>query len=83
MTIAARISHRLGFCPEEEAEELREAVLETGLPTDPPPFPKMKWTGALEVDKKSREGMIRFVFLRRIGEVTVQAVRPKELTALL
>lgn len=79
MVVAARLSERLGFCSRAEAERVRGAVAEAGLPTEAPRFPKGRWRSALEVDKKSRGGMIRFVFMTRVGEVVTQPVAPKEL----
>ncbi|HSA58939.1 MAG TPA: 3-dehydroquinate synthase [bacterium] len=79
MVTAARLSERLGFCSRAEAERVRGAVAEAGLPTEAPPIPKARWRAALEVDKKSRGGMIHFVFMTRVGEVVTQPVAPKEL----
>ena len=79
MVVAARLSERLGFCSKTEAERVRGAVSAAGLPTACPRFPKARWKTALEVDKKSRGGMIHFVFMTRIGEVTTQPISSKEL----
>lgn len=81
MVIAARLSERLGFCSKAEAETVRRAVEAAGLPTTCPRFPSERWQAALEVDKKSRGGMIHFVFMKRIGEVATQPIAPKELVA--
>lgn len=75
MVLAGQISHRLGFCPEDEFLSLREAIRETGLPVTPPHFSRQEWTRALKVDKKSLGGMIHFVFLKRIGEVVVKPIQ--------
>ena len=83
MSIAAKLSHHFGFCPREQALELSDAIQESGLPTEAPRFTAAQWNRALEVDKKTRGGMIHFVFMRRIGEVTVQPTRPSELVKCL
>ena len=80
MSIAAKLSHHFGFCSREQALELSNAIQEAGLPTEAPRFTAAQWNRALEVDKKTRGGMIHFVFMKQIGEVTVQPVRPQELT---
>jgi 3-dehydroquinate synthase len=79
MVVAARLSERFGFCSRDDAERVREAVSAAGLPTQAPRFPKTRWRAALEVDKKSRDGMIHFVFMKRIGEVVTQPVAPGDL----
>ena len=79
MTIASALSERLGFCSRAEAEKVRNAVVAAGLPVAWPRFPAARWRAALEVDKKSRGGMIHFVFLKRVGEVTTHPVSAKEL----
>lgn len=79
MGIAARLSERLGFCSREEAERVQKAVEAVGLPTVWPRLPKARWRAALDVDKKSRGGMIHFVFMKRIGEVVTQPIAAKEL----
>lgn len=79
MVIAARLSERLGFCSKDQADRVREAVAAAGLPTAAPRYPKARWQAALEVDKKSRGGMIHFVFMKRVGDVVTQPIAPKEL----
>jgi len=81
MVIAARLSERLGFCARSEADSVRRAVETAGLPTKAPRFSARHWQAALEVDKKSRGGMIHFVFMKRIGEVITQPIAAKELVA--
>ncbi len=79
MTIAARLSHEMGFCSKKDAEEIETGVRALGLPTKPPSFAPSEWTRALEVDKKSRDGMIHFVFAKGIGQVTIVPTRPATL----
>lgn len=83
MHLAAWISQRLGFCTRETAMEMEDGIRKMDLPLIPPSFAKQDWIRALEVDKKSREGMIQFVFLKRIGEVVVDSISPRELVKLL
>jgi 3-dehydroquinate synthase len=79
MALAATISHRLGFCSEAAAGEVRRGIERIGLPADLPRFPRKEWLRSIEVDKKSREGMIHFVFLKEIGQVVVQPIAPEDL----
>lgn len=83
MSLAGRISARLGSCLDEESQRLSGAIRQIGLPADPPRFSPRRWVEALAVDKKSRQGMIHFVVLRKIGEVTVSPISPNDLVKLL
>ncbi len=79
MAIAAELSHRMGFCGPAEAGALVEAIRKTGLPTHIPTFSRAQWVRALEVDKKSRDGKIHFVFMKKIGEVVASPVSAADL----
>lgn len=87
MLIAAKLSHLFGYCSQEEALKLSKVIQEAGLPTEIPRFTVNQWKQSLEVDKKAQDGMIHFVFIKRIGEVSVQPTHPaqliKRLTTLL
>lgn len=83
MALAARISWRLGFCPESEFQGVAKGIRSVGLPTVPPPYPKSAWLRALKVDKKARDGMIHFVFMKRIGEAAAHPIAPRELLEAL
>ncbi len=83
MGIAARLSCRRGFCPPEAADRLLKGLAAVGLPASAPSFSKAAWTRALEVDKKGRDGMIHFVFMRTVGEVFVAPAKPADLIKLL
>lgn len=79
MAIAAHVSHRLGFCAEAEKTAVFDGLKEIGFSLKPPSFSKAEWIRALRVDKKSRGGMIHFVFLRRIGDVAIQPISAEDL----
>lgn len=83
MVIAARISQKLGVCQAAEAKILEETLRSVGLPVLAPKFPVSSWKSAIEVDKKSRGGMIHFVAMKKLGEVEVIPLAPKDLVKLL
>ena len=79
MVFAARRSEELGFAPEGTAARLAKLLVRAALPTELPSFPRRAYLGAMGVDKKRREGEIRFVVLRRIGRAEVVALRPADI----
>jgi len=79
MAEAARISRRLGLCAPEEVDRLVEVLRRLGLPTELPPFDPERYREVIRLDKKVREGRVRFVALRRIGEVQLVSLRPEEI----
>lgn len=79
MMAAARVSEKLGLCRSEDSESLQDVLRAVGLPTELPAFSRGQWVRALAVDKKSRGGKIRFVFMKRPGVVAVQPISPVEL----
>jgi len=83
MVIAARISHRLGYCREMTARRIRQRLIDLSLPVDAPKFPPGRWLEAIQVDKKSEGGMIHFVFVKEIGTVVTAPTDPRELVTHL
>ncbi len=67
MVYAARRSEELGLAPEGIAGQIEGLLRRFGLPTELPRFPREAYLAALRVDKKQRDGQIRYVVLRRIG----------------
>jgi len=67
MVYAARRSEELGLAPGGTAQRIEELLRRFGLPTELPRFPRDAYLAALGVDKKKRDGRIRYVVLRRIG----------------
>jgi len=70
MIAAAKISERLGFLQKDEVNQLELLLHEAGLPVRVPEFnreEKEKLLEAIKHDKKVRDGKIRFVLLKAIG----------------
>ncbi|MEX0963445.1 MAG: 3-dehydroquinate synthase [Pseudohongiellaceae bacterium] len=73
MTMAADLSHRLGWIDRSAAQRIRE-VLEKkfGMPVLPPADISVeKYLDLMMSDKKAESGKIRFVLLRAIGTAVV------------
>jgi 3-dehydroquinate synthase len=73
---AARRSEELGYAPEGTAARIQALLRRFGLPTELPPFSREAYLGALEVDKKRRDGRIRYVVLRGIGRAEAVPLTP-------
>ncbi|MDD5339038.1 MAG: 3-dehydroquinate synthase [Dehalococcoidales bacterium] len=74
MMSAARLSRRLGFLQARDIELLDRLILLAGLPVNLPPLNYARQEKLLESikhDKKVRDGKIRFVLLRNLGEAFV------------
>ncbi len=67
MVYAARRSESLGLAACGTAERVEALLRRFGLPTELPRFSREAYLAALRVDKKKRNGRIRYVVLRRIG----------------
>jgi 3-dehydroquinate synthase len=79
MAYAALRSEELGLAPAGTALRLRELLARCGLPTDLPPFSRGAYLGALRVDKKRKDGRIRYVVLRAIGKADTVPLTPAEI----
>jgi 3-dehydroquinate synthase len=68
MVAAARVSRALGRCGDEPVDRLERLLKRAGLPTDiPDGLTPAALALAMQYDKKSADGRIRFVCLREIG----------------
>jgi 3-dehydroquinate synthetase len=74
MAVIAEISLNLGLCSAADAKDIRELITSYDLPTDPPPFSVERYLGAMERDKKMKEGVLRLILNRGIGDCIIQEV---------
>jgi 3-dehydroquinate synthase len=80
MVAAARVSHALGRCPADVVERLVRLLKRTGLPTDiPAGLTPAALALAMQTDKKSAGGRIRFVCLEAIGRTTFVELTGQEI----
>jgi 3-dehydroquinate synthase len=83
MMVAARLATRLGLAPPEVGERLERVLAQLGLPRCRAELPAAvdveALLGVLGRDKKVREGRVRWVLPRAIGEVTVTDEVPEGL----
>ena len=74
MMAAARISQHLRFLHSKDIALLNGLIIQAGLPVDLPPLNDAQKENLLELikhDKKVRNGKIRFVLLKNIGEAFI------------
>ena len=86
--LAFRLSARLGLCTDEEAERVVRHIAETGLPAElrvlNRRFSAAALIGHMRRDKKVRDGALRFVLVRGIGQAfTSDDVPVQTVTELL
>lgn len=70
---AARLSSNLLDLPDIDVDRVAELLVRAGLPTELnlPAIQKPRLLRAMALDKKVRDGEIKFVLARRIGEVAI------------
>jgi 3-dehydroquinate synthase len=84
MAQAAIISVRQGFCDHKSCERIHRLIRRAGLPLDiPADVPLAQLVRALEVDKKTAGGKIKFVICEGIGKTRFHWLAPDEILAAL
>jgi 3-dehydroquinate synthase len=80
MTCACRLSRRLGLLPEEDERRIVGLLQTLGLPTRiPAGLGPQEIALAIETDKKSAGGRIKFVALAGIGRTRFESLTPLEI----
>lgn len=88
LALAFRLSAMLGVAPPQDAERVEAHLAAVGLPTRftdvPVPIGAAELRRAMQQDKKVKDGVIRFVLVKRIGDAFVSSgVAPEALEAFL
>jgi 3-dehydroquinate synthase len=78
MIMAFELSQILGLCPPQETNRVRRHFGKIGLPVTPKGLGSRRWNAAallarMRHDKKARDGKLRFVLTRGIGQAFVGA----------
>lgn len=74
MVFAAALSVELGYASPADLAEIRSLLQAFGLPVTPPNLPLDKYLVAMGRDKKTKQGELRFVLNRGIGDCFVTGV---------
>lgn len=84
MVKAAALSVQQGVCDQRSFERIRGLVRKAGLPSELPSGLSMQsLIAAMETDKKSADGKIRFVMCAGIGGTCFNSLAPTEILAAL
>jgi 3-dehydroquinate synthase len=85
MCMAADLSARLGWLPADDARRAHALIERAGLPTRPPAgLSPQRFLELMGHDKKVRNGRLRFVLLRTLGEAVVtDEFEPRAMDAML
>jgi 3-dehydroquinate synthase len=73
MVMAADLSRQLGYLSEADTQRIRSLVQRASLPIEAKGISPQRMLELMSVDKKARDGSIRFVLLERIGSAIVRA----------
>jgi 3-dehydroquinate synthetase len=83
MVMAADLSARLGLIANDQVEKIRQANIAAGLPIAGPAWPPERYIELMAGDKKSEQGIPKFVLLSPFGTAIVRKVPEAELRATL
>ncbi len=73
MVMAADLSRQLGYLSEADTQRIRSLVQRASLPIEAKGISPQRMLELMSVDKKARDGSIRFVLLERIGSAILRA----------
>lgn len=76
MLMAATMSHECGFLAHDQIERLSGILKRSGLPTHVRGMTPQQMLTHMSIDKKVKQGRVRFVLLRGIGDSFVSAEYP-------
>ena len=79
MVFAARRSEAMGLAPAGVADRIGALLQRAGLPTEPPDLPRRAYLDALRVDKKRKDGHVRFIAVRELGKAEIVRLSPAEI----
>ncbi|MFC1957161.1 3-dehydroquinate synthase family protein, partial [Chloroflexota bacterium] len=71
MLAAARISLEMGILAPGEPERIERLIKQAGLPTAVPKLDLERLVSAMKHDKKVKQGKVRFILPRSLGEVFI------------
>ncbi len=78
MVLAAELSARTGRLAGSQALRVRELLMSSGLPVDPPRIGRARMLDLMGMDKKVKGGELRLVLLDGIGKAVLTADYPRD-----
>lgn len=82
LLIEAELSHRMGYMSSEAVFRIRRLFEKLSMPLAMS-FPQEDMIKALRLDKKNRQGQMRFVIIQTIGKAVVHVVDPQAVADVL
>jgi len=79
MVMAADLSQRLGMLGLDAVARVEHLLAKIGLPVAGPVMPPAQYLELMSVDKKARDGALRFIVLDRIGAASIRGDVPATL----
>jgi 3-dehydroquinate synthase len=76
MALASDLSQQLGMLEGAAAERIRKLLVRAGLPIEVRGIPSNKLRQLMSLDKKAKDGNLRFILLERIGAAVIRADVP-------
>ena len=73
MMIAAHLSLLLGMLKPDAVDRIEHIIGASGLPTRGPAWPTDRYIELMSVDKKARDGALRFVLLDGLGKAMLRS----------
>ena len=83
MRLAAELSQRCSGLDADSVARVTALVQATGCPLVAPDLGRNRWLELMQIDKKTRDGGLRFVLLSSLGKAHVDAVPADALDAVL
>jgi 3-dehydroquinate synthase len=71
LSLAADLSHRLGFLPEDQNARIQRHISSLPLTLNLASFAVPDVMQAMQVDKKKKDDVLTFILLNRIGEAFI------------
>ncbi len=79
MVFALDFSIKKAFCSKDLVTRIKLLFEKFSLPTELPQYSKKEYYKAIFEDKKKRDNLINFVFLKNLGYAAIKKINPKEI----
>lgn len=74
MVLAGRLSKYLGYLSDDDITRIVQLLRQANLPEKEPNFPFTQWLKHIKHDKKAKNGQMRFISLKRLGEAQMSVI---------
>jgi len=76
MALASDLSMHMGMLSKPGSDRIRRLLARAGLPVEVKGMPSTRFKELMSLDKKARDGKLRFILLERIGSAIIRADIP-------